>query len=82
MQPNMKIGGKQDEMGWPLGKDECRQTSKESRGGKSSRKQEKGKATAEMGGLHEEVYEKIGEDERWRGVGNRKLWKEEEHILF
>ena len=27
---------------------------------------EKGKATAEMGGLREEGYEKIGEDERWR----------------
>ena len=32
----------------------------ESRGGKTSRTQEKGKATAEMGGLHEEGYEKIG----------------------
>ncbi|KAI0236970.1 Ubiquitin-like protein ATG12 [Lamellibrachia satsuma] len=58
-------------MGWPLGKDECRQTSKESRGGKSSRMQEKGKATAEMARLREEVYEKIGEDERWRGARRR-----------
>ena len=35
--------------------------SKESRGGKTSRTQEKGKATAEMGGLREEGHEKIGE---------------------
>ena len=32
----------------------------ESRGGKTSRTQEKGKATAEMGGLREEGHEKIG----------------------
>ena len=43
MQPNMKICEKQDEMGRPLGKDGCRQTSKESRGGKTSRTQEKGR---------------------------------------
>ena len=34
--------------------------SKESRGGKTSRTQEKGKAIAEMGGLREEGHEKIG----------------------
>ena len=55
-----KIGEKPDEMGRPLGKDGCRQTSRESRGGKTPRMQEKGKATAEMGGLREEGYEKIG----------------------
>ena len=60
MQPNRKIGEKQDEMGWPLGKNGCRQTSKESRSGKISRTQEKGKATGEMGGLREEGHEKIG----------------------
>ena len=38
----------------------CKQTSKESRGVKTSRTQERGKATAEMGGLREEGYEKIG----------------------
>ena len=32
----------------------------ESRGGKTSRTQEKGKAIAEMGGLREEGHEKIG----------------------
>ena len=40
---------------------------------KTSRAQEKGKATAEMGGLREEGYEKIGEDERWRkGAADKK----------
>ena len=60
-----------------VGKNGCKQTSKESRGGKTSRTQEKGKATAEMGGLREEGHEKIGEDERWReGAADRKPWKE------
>ena len=57
MQPNRKIGEKLDEMGRPLDKDGCMQTSKASSGGKTSRMQEK--ATAEMGGLCEEGYEKI-----------------------
>ena len=35
MQPNRKIGEKQVEMGRRLGKDGCKQTSKESRGGKT-----------------------------------------------
>ena len=56
MQPNRKIGEKQDEMGRPLGKNGCRQTSSD---GKTSRTQEKGKDTAEMGGLREKGYEKI-----------------------
>ena len=43
-----KIGKRQDEMG------------RQSRGGQISRTQEKGKATAEMGGLREEGHEKIG----------------------
>ena len=81
MQPNRKIGEKQDEMGWPLGKNGCKQTSKESRGGQTSRTQEKGKATAEMGGLWEDCVKRdmrrSGEDERWReGAANKKLWKE------
>ena len=38
---------------------------------------EKGKATAEMGGLCEEGYEKIGEGKRWReGAADKKVWKE------
>ena len=43
MQPNRKIGEKQDEVGRPLGKNGCKQSNKESRGGKTSRTQEKGK---------------------------------------
>ena len=35
MLPNRMIGEKQCEMGRPLGKDEWKQTSKESRGGKN-----------------------------------------------
>ena len=35
MQPNRKIGEKQDEIGRPFCKDGCRQTSKESRGRKT-----------------------------------------------
>ena len=46
-------------MGRPHGKDRCRQTSKESRGGKTSRTQEKAKPIAKMEGLREEGYEKI-----------------------
>ena len=62
-------------MGRPLGKNGCKQTSKESRGGKTSRTQEKGKATAEMGGLREEGHEKIGgggmkDAERGRPIEN------------
>ena len=65
MQSNRKIGEKQDEMGRPHGKNGCKQISKESRGGKISRMQEKGKATAEMGGLRRDMR-RSGEDERWR----------------
>ena len=60
MQPTRKIGEKQDEMGRPIGKNVCKQTIKESRDGKTSRTQEKGKPTAEMGGLREEGHEKVG----------------------
>ena len=62
MQPNRKIGEKPDEMDMPLGKEGSRQTRKESRGGKTSSTQEKGKATADMRGPREEGYEKIRED--------------------
>ena len=46
MQSNRNIGEKQDEMSRPLGKNGCKQTSKESRCGKTSRTQEKGKTAA------------------------------------
>ena len=51
---------KQDGMGRPLGKNGCKQTRKESRGGDTSRTQEKRKTTAEMGALREEGQENIG----------------------
>ena len=52
-------------------------TSKESRGGKTSRTQEKEKATGEMGGLRDSSLRQIGEDERCRdGAADIKLWKE------
>ena len=60
MQHNRKIGENQDEMGRPLGKDGCRQTSKENRGGKTSTTHEKRTATADIGGLRKEGCEKIG----------------------
>ena len=47
-------------MGRPLGKDEWRQTSKESRGENTSTNHEKGEATSNIGTLFEAGYEKIG----------------------
>ena len=43
MQPNRKIGEKPNEMGRQHGKDGCRQTSKESRGGKNQGRRKRGK---------------------------------------
>ena len=61
---------KQCEMGRPPGKDEWRQTSKESRVEKTSTLQEKEEATANIGGLFEARYEKIGgRGEMERGSG-------------
>ena len=56
MQRNSVIVEKQCEIGRPLGKDEC----KENRGEKTSTIQEKGEATANIGGLLDAGYEKIG----------------------
>ena len=56
-------------MARPHGKDGCRHTSKES--GRERLKKHKGckkrGQTAKIEGLREVGYEKIGEDERWRG---------------
>ena len=57
MQPNKMIVEKYCEMGRPLGKDEWRQTSKESRGEKTSTIKEKREASAR---LFDAGYEKIG----------------------
>ena len=50
MQPKRKIGEKQDEMGRPLGKNGCKQTSKESRGGKNIKDAGKGEGHEKTGG--------------------------------
>ena len=64
MQPNRKIGEKPGEMGRTLGKDGCRQTSKESRCGKISRTQEKPQLRWED--CVRRDMRRLGEDERWR----------------
>ena len=75
MQPNRKTGEKPGEMGRPLGKDGCRQTSKESRGGKTSRKM--GRPQLGWEDCVRRDMRSSGEDETWReGAADRKLWKE------
>ena len=62
---------------WPLGKDGFKQTSKESRGGKTSRTQEKGRPQLIWEDCVRRDMRRSGEDERWReGAADRKLWKE------
>ena len=79
MQPNRTIGEKQDEMGRSLGKDGCRQTSKESRGGKTSRAQEKGTPQLRWEDCVERDMRRLVEDERWRDrAADRKLRKKEQ----
>ena len=60
MLPNRKIGEKQDEMAKPLGKYGCRQTSKECRGGKTSRTQKRGRPQLRW----EDCVRRTEEDER------------------
>ena len=75
MQPNRKIG--EDEMGRPLGKDGCRQTSKDSRGEKTSRTQERRKTQLRWKDCMRRDMRRSGEDDRLReGGSDRKLWKE------
>ena len=82
MQPNMKICEKQEEMGRPLSKNGCKQTSKESRGEKTSRTQEKGKSQLRWEDCVRRDMRRLGEDERWReGAVVRKLWKEITEIV-
>ena len=76
MQPNRKIGEKQDEMGWPLGKNGCRQTSKESRGGKTSRTQERGRPQVRWEDCVRRDMKRSGEDDEMGGLreeGHEKI---------
>ena len=78
MQPNRKIGEKQDEMGRSLGKNGCKQTSKESRGGgKHQGRRKRGRPQLRWEDCVRRDMRRSGEDERWReGAADRKLWKE------
>ena len=77
MQPNRKIGEKQDEMGRPLGKNGCKQISKESRGGKHQGRRKRGRPQLRWEDCVRRDMRRSGEDERWReGAADRKLWKE------
>ena len=77
MQHNRKIGEKQDEMGRPLGKDGCKQTSKESRGEKHQGRRNRGRPQVIWEDCVRRDMRRSGEEERWReGTADRKLWKE------
>ena len=77
MQPNRKIGEKQDEMGRPFGKNGRKQTSKESRGGKHQGRRKRGRPQLRWEDCVRRDMRRSGEDERWReGAVDRKLWKE------
>ena len=65
MQPNKKIV-----------KNGCKQTSKESRGGNTSRTQEKGKAQLRWEDCVRRDMIISGEDDNGEGAADRKPWKE------
>ena len=71
MQPNRKVGEKQDEMGMPLGK----QTRKENRE-KHQGRRETGRPHLRWENCVRRDMRRSGEDERWREeAADRKLWK-------
>ena len=83
MQPNRKIGEKQDETGRPLSKNGCTHTSKESRGGKHQETQEKGKPQLRWEDCVRRDMRRSGEAERWReGAADNKLWNERTEIVI
>ena len=74
MQSNRMIGEKQYEMGRPLGTDEWRQTSKESRGGKNIKDAGKGEGHRKDRTALRRDMRRSGKDERWReGAAFTKL---------
>ena len=76
MQHNRKIGEKLDEMGRPLGKEECRQT-KRAEVEKHQGCRKRGRPQLRCENCVRRVMRRSGEDERWReGAADRKLWKE------
>ena len=65
-------------MGRPHGKDGCRRTSEENeeKGEKTSRMQEKGNEQLRSKDCMRWDMRRSGEDERWRGGSDKKVWKE------
>ena len=77
MQPNRKIGEKQDEMGRPLGKNGCKQTSKRAEVEKHQGRRKRGRPQLRWEDSVRRDMRRSGEDERCReGAADRKLWKE------
>ena len=73
MQPNRKIGEKQDEMGRPLGKNGCKQTSRESRGGKHQGRRKRGRPQLRWEDCVRRDMGRSGKEERWReGAADKK----------
>ena len=76
MQPNRKIGEKQDEMGRPRDKNGCKQTSKESRGGKHQGRRKRGRPQLRWEDCMRRNMRRPGRMKDGEGAADRKLWKE------
>ena len=64
-------------MGRPLGKNGCKQTSKENRGGKHQGRRKRGRPQLKWEDCMRRDMRRSGEDERWReGAADKKLLKE------
>ena len=77
MQPNRKIGEKQDEMGRPLGKNGCSKLAKRAEVEKHQGCRKRGRPQLRWEDCMRRDMRRSGKDDRWReGVADRKLWKE------